>query len=203
MKKRLGKPTSCLSYLSWDKQVESVSKKVARSLGRLSTVKHLMPLQTRKTVFPSLILPHFIYCCSAWSGINQQQLLKLQRLMNRMCRYTLNIKNIRHPTQDLYRTLDCLPQNMLFDYHIACDMYKYLHNIHKCKINFPPHNRDVHMYPTRGNAKFQLPMPNLQICTNAFSIKGPKLWNNLPDNLKILPTLGTFKKELKSFLRES
>jgi len=36
--------------------------------------------------------------------------------------------------------------------------------------------------------------------SRSFRVTAPQLWNALPDQLKLAPTLGTFKKHLKTYL---
>ena len=45
-----------------------------------------------------------------------------------------------------------------------------------------------------------LPMPRTEYLKKSFKYSGAKLWNNLPDNVKHLKSLASFKRELSSCL---
>ena len=46
-----------------------------------------------------------------------------------------------------------------------------------------------------------VPKSNLVSCGDrAFSVAGPKLWNNLPDELRCLKTVDSFKSKLKTYM---
>ena len=54
-----------------------------------------------------------------------------------------------------------------------------------------------------NNARRLLKIPRTNKCTFAdrsFSVCGPQSWNELPEMLRVVPDLQTFKKELKTYL---
>ena len=188
--------------MSWDRQVDHVTKSISKAIGRLCVIKHLIPISVRKRIFPSLILPHITYCCSAWGGTSNSNILKLQRIINRFCRITLDIRNIRYPTRNLLREMDLLPVQQLHEYHTACDMFRFLSSSAEL-VNFPPLHRHLHNYPTRRGEDFNIPRTNIVIASSAFSSIGPKIWNSIPTEIRLSPSLNSFKQKLVTHLKES
>jgi hypothetical protein len=66
-------------HLDWKAHIHKISCKVARTIGVLSRVKHLLPQIILKTIYNSLILPYLNYCLLCWGPINTSRLLLLQK----------------------------------------------------------------------------------------------------------------------------
>ena len=49
-----------------------------------------VPIKTLKSIYKSLIQPHFDYCDIVWSNLNVGQSLRLQKLQNRAARVILS-----------------------------------------------------------------------------------------------------------------
>ena len=65
-----------------------------------------------------------------------------------------------------------------------------------------PANLDIpiHDYNTRNRLDFITPFPRVDATRLNFCYNFLNIWNNLPANLKTIPRLGTFKKELIDYL---
>ena len=67
--------------LSFDEQINSISNKIARSIGVLSKLKHVLPFTALRNLYYSMIHPHLLYGISIWGNTSDrslQQLLTLQ-----------------------------------------------------------------------------------------------------------------------------
>ena len=59
---------------------------------------------------------------------------------------------------------------------------------------------DVHSHNTRGSGlNYQL-SHGMSLARNSFAFLAAKEWNNLPQELKLIPELRVFKKRLKNYL---
>ena len=52
--------------LTWKNQIKSITEKVSRAIGFLKFAKHFLPEAVVKTLYTSIVEPHFQYCCSVW-----------------------------------------------------------------------------------------------------------------------------------------
>ena len=68
--------------LTWKNQIKSVTEKACRAIGFLKYAKHFLPETIVKTLYTSIVEPHFQYCCSVWGCCNSTDILKLQKLQN-------------------------------------------------------------------------------------------------------------------------
>ena len=57
-----------------------------------------------------------------------------------------------------------------------------------------------HNYPTRSRNEIRPPQHNLTIFQHSMSYMGPKIWNSVPDHIKNLPSLHSFKKHYKLYM---
>ena len=76
--------------LTWKNQIKSVTEKASRAIGFLKYAKHFLPEAIVKTLYISIVQPHFQYCCSLWGCCNSTDILQLQRLQNRAARILTN-----------------------------------------------------------------------------------------------------------------
>ena len=66
------------SDLHWKTHLTSLEKKLSRSIGLLSKIRHYVPKFLLKTIYYSIFNSHLIYGCEVW-GQNQNNVL-VQRL---------------------------------------------------------------------------------------------------------------------------
>ena len=64
--------------LNWTSHIDRISNKISRTLGVMNKLKHFLPGYTLKTLYNSLIVPHFNYSVLSW-GFHTNRLSKLQK----------------------------------------------------------------------------------------------------------------------------
>ena len=72
------------SDLHWKTHLTSLEKKLSRSIGLLSKIRHYVPKFLLKTIYYSIFNSHLIYGCEVW-GQNQNNVLvqRLQKLQEK------------------------------------------------------------------------------------------------------------------------
>ena len=60
--------------LNWKKHIRAVSAKVSRAVGFLKYSKRYLPITDVKTLYTSIVEPHFQYCCSVWGCCNAAEI---------------------------------------------------------------------------------------------------------------------------------
>ena len=76
--------------LNWKGHIRAVSAKVSRAVGFLKYSKRYLPIATVKTLYTSIVEPHFQYCCSVWGCCSAAEIQHLQKLQNRAARIVTN-----------------------------------------------------------------------------------------------------------------
>ena len=73
---------------------------------------------------------------------------------------------------------------------LALDYLQELFSIHTTKYKLNVRNLEM---------KLNLPKPNTNYLKRSFSYSAASLWNNLPNNLRKIESLRSFKREVKRF----
>ena len=72
--------------MSWEKHIDSISKKVASGIGIIKRVKPFVTHETFHNLYNSLVLSYFDYCSPLWDNCGSIFIDKLQKLLNRAAR---------------------------------------------------------------------------------------------------------------------
>ena len=100
-------------------------------------------------------------------------------------------------THTLFKELKTLKLFDINKVEIAVYMFKLLNYENADLLQQPIHN-----YPTRTRENIRIPLHNLTIFQHSLSYLGPTIWNGLPEHIKLLPSLPSFKKHLKKHTYE-
>ena len=135
-------------------------------------------------------------------GLPQDQIARLQRVQNSAARLVTLTRKRAHITPVL-ENLHWLPVGYRIVYKLLLIVFKALNNLAPDYIS---HLLTPYEPPRllRSSNKSLLcePRSNRSWGDRAFSVAAPRLWNNLPDNLKSCTSLDQFKSLLKTHLME-
>ena len=70
--------------------IKAVSTKLSRAIGFLKHANNTLPIASLKTLYSSILEPHFRYCCSVWGCYSTTDIDQLQKLQNRAARIVTN-----------------------------------------------------------------------------------------------------------------
>lgn len=191
------------SDLSWRGHVTKISQKVHLSLFKLKHHKHSLSRQLRIKLVTTLIFPIFDYCCLVYNDLTNELDTKLQVLLNNCIRFIFDLRRDVHITP--YRLqLNWLTVKNRRLYFLGCLTYRilnlptasYLSNEFLEYVRLPSR-------PTRTAAPtrfFSIPRHRTETYKNSFLISSFYLWNSLPENIRLSPSLPIFKKLLFAHL---
>ena len=114
--------------LSWNIHVENLCKKIASGVGALKRVRSFIPHETLRSIFMSLVQPHFDYCNSVWGCCIKTQASKLQKLQNRAVRI-LAYSNYDANADNLIKKLGWIKLDSQRTIHKAVMVYKLLNGL--------------------------------------------------------------------------
>jgi len=173
-----------LSYLRHIRSIDSVLSKSA-----LERVVHAF-----KTA-------RLDYCNYLLYGITEHQLGKLQRIQNVAARIVSRTRKHEHITPVL-ESLHWLPVKQRISYKILLLVYRERYN--KAPIYFKDMLQEKstsRILRSSNCGLLHIPKTNTKTYgDNSFSVCGPKLWNDLPAQIRDCSSLPRFKKLLKSYL---
>ena len=155
---------------------------------------------------PSLPLHHLCLssCHSLFSilyGLPAEEISRLKNVHNNAARLVLRKKKYDHITPFL-KQLHWLPVNFRTQFKIACLAFR------KFNGTLPPYlSEKLHIYqparPLRSASEKTLVPPTFNLKTageRSFQFLAPSVWNDLPSDIRDLPTLSAFKAGLKTHL---
>ena len=200
---------SCVKYLgvtldstlTMKDHISSVSRTCFLKLRRIASIQHFLPREAIMRLVSATILSQIDYCNSTFIGITEEQISRLQRIQNAAARLILR-KRKRDHAIPLLRELHWLPVHARIEYKVAVLAFRHfdgslapcLSSTLKAKLL----SRSL-----RSSQATQLIVPRYNLKTagaRAFSTAAPKIWNNLPINLRQAATLSAFKTKLKTHL---
>jgi len=88
--------------------------------------------------------------------------------------------------------------NDIYTHQVSSFMYKY--NANLLLINFINYFTKFHVYYTGSADNFHLSLSHATLRVNSIRHTGPRIWNNLPHDLKVACSLSEFIRKMKSLL---
>ena len=91
------------SHMTWDKHINHISMKIARSFGILYRLRNIDPESVLVTIYNTLVLPHFHYCLLLWGSVVKEN-HSLHLLQKKERRIITNSVYLAH-TEPICRSL--------------------------------------------------------------------------------------------------
>ena len=186
--------------LSWNVHVEKLCKKIASGVGALKRARSFVPYETLRSVYMSLVQPHFDYCDSVWGNCTKALANKLQKLQNRAARI-LTHSNYDANADFLIQQLGWKKLHSQRSIHMGVMIYKSLNGLAPDYLSAKFLDRSsVCNYSLRDTeGKLAVPMPHTNYMKNSFSYSGAVLWNSLPIELRQANSLTAFRAGCERF----
>ena len=188
------------SHLSWRDHINSIAQKIAKSIGILNRISHLLPEAAKLNLYYSLILPYLSYCNMIWASNYDSRINKLIILQKKAIRIIAGVPKGTH-TNLIFKKLNLLNLKQLRSVQIGDFIYRFQHNILPSLFhNYFSAGSQIHSHNTR-NAPF-LRSAKARTNSRAFSMKfyGPNLWKTIPLDIRLAPNTYLFKTRFKSYL---
>ena len=161
-------------------------------------------------IVQSSILSHLDYCNSLYVFLPKKQLSRLQSLINASVRFIYNLRkyfrpSLSHPTPisitSFTKKCHFLPIQTRINFKICTLVYKclnnlapqYLKNLISIKQSLPS------LRISKDNLLLQPLFQTLNYKHRAFSSAAPAIWNTLSYELRSSPSIGIFRKNLKTY----
>ena len=155
------------------------------------------------TLVQAFISCRLDYCNALLSGIADALIQRLQSVQNAAARLVTGARRRDHITPVL-RQLHWLPVRQRIDFKVTVLVYKCLHGLS------PPYlSDDCQLVTDAGRRHLRsadvhtcvVPRTQTRLGDRSFAVAGPRLWNNLPVELRQRDIgLNEFRRLLKTFL---
>ena len=147
----------------------------------------------------ALIQPHFDFACLAWYPHLRKKIhTKVQTCQNKCIRFCLNMGNRDHIGFEEFNKINWLPTRQRFEQCVLVNIFKFFSKSAPQYFSEMYHPA-VQSYSTRSSyQKLRLPFRKTNRGQHALSYLGPKLWNGLPEEVKMSTSVNNFKHKLKA-----
>ena len=148
-------------------------------------------------IYNAFILPYFDYCSPVWDCMSGYLSDKLQKLQNRSARV---ITKLPFDTSSnlLLANLKWEKLSLRRKKQKALIMYKTLNELAPEYLQCLFTQRHVNDYNLRNlEGKLSLSKPNTNYLKRSICYRGVCLWNNLPQDLESVGSIGQFKRGIK------
>ena len=147
-------------HLNWTKHMDILSAKIAKTLGILNTLKHVLPINILKMIYNSLILCHLNYGILLW-GAHHNANDKLHKLQKKAIRIITSSNFLAH-SEPIFKQLHLLKSYDIY----KCQLLKFLFKLVNKQLptyfnQLPfPFNNQLHHHETRGCKRAFVPRVN-------------------------------------------
>ncbi len=187
------------SELCLEKQISSVVKNSYYQLRIISRLKSSLSFQDLEIVIHAFITSRLDYCNSLYVGLPQSSLSRLQMVQNAAARLLNSTKKHDHISPVL-ASLHWLPVFFRIQFKILLIVFKALNGHAPSYISNLIH---LHSTPrslrSANKALLHVPRSRLKLKGDrAFAVAAPRLWNQLPPDIRSASSLFIFKSRLKT-----
>ena len=163
----------------------------------INRIKGFVDYQTLEKIIHCFISSKLDYCNSLFLGLPATLLNRLQRVQNAAARILTCTSKWDHIKPVLFQ-LHWLPIEARATFKVLLLIHKVLHH------DGPAYLRAMlQTEPDSARRPAQLMVPftrSALVFERAFSVAGPRLWNQLPQDLKLMAATERFKNQLKTLL---
>ena len=145
---------------------------------------------------------HFDYSKAIIIGCPDTTVGLMQKVQNTAARMVLN-KHQSHSATECLKQLHWLPIKSRIDYKVLTVVFKCKHGMTPKYLQDLLEAKEHCRQGLKSNSKELLKVPTAtrKTCADrSFSVKGPKLWNDLPNSIQTITSYTEFKKQLKTHL---
>ena len=183
-----------------EEHITSVCKSARFHLYNIGRIRKYITREATEQLIHALITSKLDYCNALLYGLPNKQIHRLQRLQNIAARIVTLSKKSCHITPVLH-SLHWLPVSQRIK-------FKVLLLVFKCQISTaPPYLQElIRPYVPRRNLRsagqylLEVPPSSNSYGARAFGAAGPRLWNELPLELRNACSITAFKSRLKTHL---
>ena len=185
------------NHLSWHAHIKHISNKISKSVAILRILRDIFPKKILKTLYLTLVYPYFNYCNLIWGSAYASSLKPLVILQKKCIRLICNADYLAS-TGPLFKSTNLMKLSQIYEFNCAKFMYNCFNlasysNFKSIMIQ----NSQIHTYNTRRRGELRTPFERLELCRNSFIIKGIRLWNDIPIEIKRANSMLYFKSKIK------
>ena len=187
-------------HISLEKHVKTIVTGAFLKIREIAFYRKYLTYESAKTLMHAYVTSRIDYCNSLLYGLPNNLIKKLQSVLNAAARVVTMTRKFDHISPVLFK-LHWLPVKFRIQFKLILLVYKALNGL------APKYLSDklsvISNKKLRSSDHKLLAIPRTRTKTygdRSFSVAGPRLWNNLPKQLRLCSSVDVFKKDLKTHL---
>ena len=162
-------------------------------------IRHFLTPSVAKTIATSLIGGKVDYCNSILFNVTEKEISKLQGVQNCLAHVVTKSPHFYHITP-LLKSLHWLPVRYRIKFKLCSLTYQALTSGQPVYIrNMLQPSRKVWTLRSRDLDQLNVPPVRTAVGSRAFSVAAPRLWNELPLEIRSAKTQISSRKKLKTY----
>ena len=184
---------------------DHVSRLTSTCFGVLRQIRCIRRNLTRRSLAVLVTCFVFVrldYCNATLVDLPRCELNRLQAVQNAAVRLVAGASRFDHVTP-LLRERHWLPVHLRVTYKLAVMVFKCLAATtadYLTAFTHPPESATSLRLRSANVRQLHVPRTRTAYGDRAFAVAGPRLWNSLPESVKCVTSLCTFKQRLKTHL---
>ena len=183
------------SNLKWHVQIEDLLAKLKKRLVGLTSLKYILPYNTRNTITLGMFNSVLVYCLPLFGGCDIAEIKQIQVLQNKAAQIVSHSAP-RSPRLPMYSKLKWLTVNQLITYHTLLTIFK----IRKCG---EPEYLAKFLKNDNRAGRIIVPNTQLSLAKKSFVWRGSEQWNLLSSQLRDSTKIGHFKRGARNWVLEN
>lgn len=184
------------SHLNWSLHCEQLCRRIRSVVGILFKLRNILSLPALLQIYHSFVHSHLTYMVEIWADAPACYLRPLQVLQNRCLKIVYGL-DVLTPSVLLYShyAQGILPIKGLQELYINKFMKQVMNNEIHHTLDFPHRNLVRTIRNPRGLFETR---PRTSFGSRMISSRGPRLYNELPRDIRDIRETRTFVRALKS-----
>ena len=185
--------------LSWSSHINIICESARRTTSWVLSVFRDRSATMILQLYKSLIRCKVEYLCPLWDPSKIEDIANLESVQRHVTSKIWSVKHLHY--YDRLRALNLMSLQRRRERYVIIMMFKILHNMtaNDLKIEFTHSDRRgiraiVPTIPKEAKSKY------LTIYDSSFGVRGPSLWNKIPADVTMKPSLESFKSSLTKWL---
>ena len=190
------------NHLSMKKQVSSICTKATANILKIRSIRCFLSIETAKKLMVALVISQLDANNGILIGLPETQIHKLQLVQNYAAKVVCKKRKYDSATECL-KMLHWLPVKSRIRFKVATLVYKALNDQAPDYISklFKIKSSEKGLRSSSCHKLLEIPhVKKATFAMRALSVQGPKIWNELPNDIRMEATLDGFKSKLKTFL---
>lgn len=190
-------------YLTFDTHVVKKCTTAMINFLKIKSIRKYLTKGAAETLVLTMVMSHLDYCNSILYGATKKNRGKLQRIQNMCAKLVLGISKYESSKEALYN-LHWLPIKARINFKIACIMFN-CHNGMAPEYLIAMLKRKSPRYAglrsgTTSEIDYEVPFNKKKTHNDrSFETSGPKVWNDLPKDVRLSKSYDQFKKNVKTY----